>query len=1146
MFMSGKEQLNRLLEPEDYFEMLNEVLEAPIDGFDASRLYGILRGFCEGLTSDLSFSNLFSRLDYVCHHHTVSRSLHISIQRLRYRLHSAQDSYRDAASRKDDVALLAFFIASVCRVSVPSSLCGMKEKLTVLAPSGSGQTRRLCMRVLVRSMDRHYISAVRDDGEGGEQIRIDYINAGFEKEYACLYDVLQEGMLLNLLKVRVDEDGIYIPLAIVVCPDYLLDVSSLSLCFKFYGHDERNYILSRIEPRQETPAMMLGNIAGLFLDDWVYEREEGQVSYPASVRRAFHIYPVSLSLLDMEEADFREEAPRQFSNIRHLVKEVMEQKYGFVLDKALVEPSFICEALGLSGRMDYLQDDFRKVIEQKSGRLDERRHSHQESHYIQMMLYSKMLEYNAHIPESQCEAYLFYSRYSDGFFQEKIYHKLLHEALSLRNKIVLQELRCAEGGVESVLGELQADELNKTRSPWAQKHLTGILSPFHSVELRSGKSLAAAYFFRFYTFLCKEQVLGKMGKPGVAGGSFSDLWNVPYHTRLQNGDMYARLKLAACEESGDGKGRGVDRLVFCPDPEGDAPSANFRVGDVVLAYAYPESTVPDVRNGYVMRGRLAEIGCDRLVVELVHGQRNVSVLRKEGCWYALEHDYIESSHENLYKGLYALLDVESSRRDLILGERLPCFTEDVPLIGSYGEFDELVRKERSAKDYFLVIGPPGSGKTNCALRYMVEEELRAGKSRILLLAYTNRAVDELCGMLETLCAECPELLSDYVRIGSGVTTAEQYRQRLLLERCGDLGTAAAVRSMLERNRVYVATVTTMSSQTLLLGRLSFDVAFIDEASQILEPCLLNLLCAAHDGECAVRRFVLIGDQKQLPAVVVQSVRDSEVSDDRLRRIGLKNCRNSLFERLLWLQRQRDNTRAFHLLRRQGRMHPEVYSFVNKAFYENQLECVPVRHQLLPLNQLYAHSDVRELKGWEKMLASHRMSFIHCHLEEKTGNDKVNRKEACIVARIIEAYTRLVRKEDKEICPDDIGVIVPYRSQISMIRNQLESSGYAYTDKISIDTVERYQGSQRNLIIYSCTVSRPYQLDFLSSSAYEERSEKGVYWVDRKLNVALTRAREQMVVVGDADLLSRNTIYRSLIEEMKQRDGYIGEEEVEAL
>ena len=1144
--MDEREQLNQLLEAQDYFDMLHEVLESQMDDSTASRLYGILNEFCNELTSGLNFSNLFSRLDYVCNHYTVKRSLHTAIQQLRYKLHSAESPYKDFVSLRRDVALLALFVASVCRVPVPSSLESVGDMLVALSPREAGRVSNLCMRVLVKGVSGHYILALREDEDCDEPIRVDCKEAGFDGEYSYLCETLREGMSLNLLKTRVDERGVYIPLAMVVCPDYLLDVSSLSQCFKFYGHDERNYILSRLEPRQETPEMMLGNIAGLFLDDWVYEREDEPVSFLSSVRRAFRMYPLSLSFLDMGKVRFREEAPRQFSHIRHLVKEVMEQKYGFVLDKALVEPSFICEALGLSGRMDYLQNDFRKLIEQKSGRMDEMRHSHQESHYVQMMLYSKMLEYNVHVPESQCEAYLFYSRYTDGFFQEKIYHRLLHEALNLRNRIVMQELRCADGGVADILCGLHADELNQTRSSWAQKYLEGVLLPFQSLESQKDENLLMAYFLRFYTFLCKEQVLGKTGRGGNAGGSFSDLWNVPYTVRMQNGDMCARLELVGCSGSGDGMGNGVDRLEFRMESSADTPQINFRMGDVVLVYDYPRNTVPDVRNGYVMRGRLAEIRRDRLVVELSHGQRNMSVLQKADCWYALEHDYIESSHENLYKGLYALLMVEPSRRDLLLGARMPDFADEASLKGDYGGFNELVRKERAAKDYFLVIGPPGSGKTNCALRYMVEEELRNGTPRILLLAFTNRAVDELCGMLENLCGDCPELLSDYVRIGSSVTTDEPYRRRLLSERCGRRGTAAEVRLFLEHSRVFVATTTTMSSQTLLLQRFSFDVAFIDEASQILEPYLLNLLCAAQGEGCSVRKFVMIGDQKQLPAVVLQSVRDSEVREEVLRGIGLRNCRNSLFERLLELQRRKKNSRAFHLLRKQGRMHPELYSFVNKFFYEEQLESVPVSHQLLSLNQLYPHAGTGIGDAWERILASRRMSFVHCRKSGGPDNDKVNRDEAAIVSRIIEAYTRLAHNEGRQMGREDIGVIVPYRSQVAMIRSQLEQSGYAYVDQISIDTVERYQGSQRNLIIYSCTVSRPSQLEFLSSSTYRESSDEGGYWVDRKLNVALTRAREQMIVVGDAFLLCRNALYRSFIDEMRLRGCYVDGKEVQTL
>lgn len=67
--------------------------------------------------------------------------------------------------------------------------------------------------------------------------------------------------------------------------------------------------------------------------------------------------------------------------------------------------------------------------------------------------------------------------------------------------------------------------------------------------------------------------------------------------------------------------------------------------------------------------------------------------------------------------------------------------------GEYGRFNELIRKEKQAKDYFLLVGPPGTGKTSCALRYMVEEALSEPDTSILLLSYTNRAVDEICGML---------------------------------------------------------------------------------------------------------------------------------------------------------------------------------------------------------------------------------------------------------------------------------------------------------------------------------------------------------------------------------------------------------------
>ena len=119
----------------------------------------------------------------------------------------------------------------------------------------------------------------------------------------------------------------------------------------------------------------------------------------------------------------------------------------------------------------------------------------------------------------------------------------------------------------------------------------------------------------------------------------------------------------------------------------------------------------------------------------------------------------------------------------------------------------------------------------------------------------------------------------------------------------------------------------------------------------------------------------------------------------------------------------------------------------------------------------------------------------------------------------------------------VGVIVPYRNQISMVRRLLEQTGDPLLSRISIDTVERYQGSQRDVIVYSFTIQHRYQLDFLTSNNFFEGEQE----IDRKLNVALTRARRQMIVVGNEEILSYNSIFRGLIEYIRERNGYFEQE-----
>jgi superfamily I DNA and/or RNA helicase len=112
--------------------------------------------------------------------------------------------------------------------------------------------------------------------------------------------------------------------------------------------------------------------------------------------------------------------------------------------------------------------------------------------------------------------------------------------------------------------------------------------------------------------------------------------------------------------------------------------------------------------------------------------------------------------------------------------------------------------------------------------------------------------------------------------------------------------------------------------------------------------------------------------------------------------------------------------------------------------------------------------------------------------------------------------------------------VPYRNQIAMIRKEIEKLDIVDLQKISIDTVERYQGSQRDVIIYSFTIQNYYQLEFLTSNCFRE----GERIIDRKLNVAITRARKQMIMTGNVQILSRNLIFRELINFCKEKKGFI--------
>ena len=369
-------------------------------------------------------------------------------------------------------------------------------------------------------------------------------------------------------------------------------------------------------------------------------------------------------------------------------------------------------------------------------------------------------------------------------------------------------------------------------------------------------------------------------------------------------------------------------------------------------------------------------------------------------------------------------------------------------------------------------------------------------------------------------------------MGSAYSCDPRYQSHLLSERLTARPTLSAIKAIIDQTSLVVATTSTLAARPFLFQVKHFDVAIVDEASQILEPNLMGILGAHCNGRCCIDKFVLIGDHKQLPAVVQQDAAESVVEEPILQEIQLTDCRHSLFERLINTERAAKRTDFIGILRRQGRMHPEIADFPNRRFYEREdLLCVPLPHQLEDTIYPSVPSSAQQtLSPLGRLLMENRRLFFPSKNCRQAGvSEKVNTEEARIVAQLLKTIHTLSGTSFD--LSKTVGVIVPYRNQIAMIRQEINRLDIPSLIPISIDTVERYQGSQRDIIIYSFTVQNRYQLDFLTSNCFVEDGKV----IDRKLNVALTRARKQLIITGNEAILRQNALFKDLIDDMPRHE-----------
>ncbi len=466
-------------------------------------------------------------------------------------------------------------------------------------------------------------------------------------------------------------------------------------------------------------------------------------------------------------------------------------------------------------------------------------------------------------------------------------------------------------------------------------------------------------------------------------------------------------------------------------------------------------------------------------------------------------------------------------RDVLLGEQEPRFDKERDVEFLTGELNPpqqaAVRFMLSARDLAILHGPPGTGKTTTVVEVIVQA-VRSGK-RVLACAPSNTAVDNL---LERLVRHIPSVL----RVGHPARVFESLRGHTLDELVESDSATAVVKELwdevdelmraaqkpsrspganrrrgelfaeagrlrqqakgLQRSTVrhiidsadVICTTTTLDME--LLGRTEFDLVVIDEACQCVEPAIWQAALQAET-------VLLAGDHLQLPPTVVSKEAAREGYDRSSMQRLIETLGESIYRRLVV----------------QYRMNEKIMNFSSEQFYDGGLIAdASVKHHILA--ELPSIVDASTLGNvseyWDSAGASWDEEL------ETNGLSKLNRKEAAWV--VIQVRQLL----EAGVLPEDIAVIAPYAAQVRLLRNRLQDR------RLEVDTVDGFQGREKEAVIITLTRSNSeHEIGFLSDT--------------RRTNVALTRARRWLRVVGDSATLATHPFYSDMLEYFESIEGY---------
>ncbi len=863
---------------------------------------------------------------------------------------------------------------------------------------------------------------------------------------------------------------------LIINPDYLVDASAIARCFGTQYSSPYLYLLDRMKFFQGSVPTFRGNVLNNLLDNLV---EKGEKTFEEALSDIMPEVQVEAAMLGLQLEHVQETARFIKPQYENLVK-VMED---FKNTAITTEPSFISNKYGLQGRIDLLveypaQAERKDIIELKGTQFTNPNQAiARRDHLVQVACYNLMLE--STFGERNGTSAILYSQ--DEHSPLRNCGRLdfeAQDAMWARNCMVFIDARIAEGDVKFYESAL--------------KRLTALKLPFYikddldifSHRWQKASTLEKSYFASLMGLVAREQWVAKVG--GITGTEpsegYASLWRNAPSEKLENFALLYPLQVEAVNATGS--------EVKLRRGEASSEVTAFRAGDIIVLYPVWQENNLEPQHSQLLKGSIQRIDSKFVQLKIWSQSIDKSYYNKFENW-AVEPSLMESSFKHLFASLSEFLGVEEGKKRRYLGLEKPEFNlsfADIYKENLSQEQNHILNQALACEDYFLLQGPPGTGKTSQMLRNMVEYLYQHTTETVVLLAFTNRATDEMCEKIKSVCG------NQFVRLGN-LDKEHQFWGNTLK----GLKSLEEITEKIHQSRIFVSTVSSFYNFLHLIP--NYDTVIVDEASQLLEPHLCGILPR-------FRRFILIGDEKQLPAVVTQPANFCETEAEDLAQIGLSNLSSSVFERLLLNAQQKQWHHCYAMLSTQFRTHEDIAGFINQEFYKKLK--IGSEKQREALN-LY---DPQSTNPIEQALSQSRLLFVPSVVEK---NIKFHQGEAQKVRQLLDIIRNAFAQREG-FTAESVGVITPYRAQIAEIYKLLDDE---LKQKVTVDTVERYQGSEREVIIISMAVNHPALMKNLQSLNLDQS-------VDKKLNVALSRAKEQIILLGNENILSLGKYYKTLL------------------